>query len=60
MKVTWTGNSGPGDKEPEPDILGTDWTWASIGCLLRETEVIRKATSFLVWGHIGWLQVIET
>ena len=58
--MTRTGHRGPGDKESDPDILGTDWTWTSVGCLLRETEVMRRATSFLVWGQIGWLQVIET
>lgn len=27
---------------------------------MKEMEVTRRAAGFLVWGHIGWLQVTET
>lgn len=59
--MTWTGFSrGPGGEGPEPDTLGTDWTWMAIDCLRREPEATRRATHLLVWGQIGGLRVTET
>lgn len=58
--LAWGRGRRNRNKGMEPRNSENGWTWNSIGCVMKEMEVTRRAAGFLVWGHIGWLQVTET